>query len=40
MTKVSNKNPPILPEGMKPSFAVMTYKEWRSLEDQPEILGV
>ena len=36
---VSNKNPPILPEGMKPSFAVMTDEEWRSLEDQREMLG-
>lgn len=37
---VSNKNPPILPEGLKPSFAVMTGEEWRSLEDQREILAV
>ena len=37
---VSNKNPPILPEGMKPSFSVMTGEEWRSLEDQREILAV
>ena len=37
---VSHKNPPILPEGMKPSFSVMTDEEWLALEDRREILAV
>ena len=37
---LNHKDLPKLPEGLKPSFKKMTYKEWLALEEDSEFLGV